>query len=110
MSRKKSSGKSFPVLLLLPADEWDELFKLSRWIEDMPDWLDLGDHAWDDIYERTHGRIDDLLVAHGLCNDSTLTCTGVETEGRKLIALLETDESMTSNQPEHRCTIRRSSK
>ena len=108
--RVGASGRpGFPKSLTLPADEWDALYKLAKWIEDAPVDVQLSDHAWDQITDQLHGPVEDLLARHALggTDDPMLMCAGVETAGRKLITLLDTEESITAGETEHRCILKR---
>lgn len=55
-----------PQTHTLSADSYDQLLALTKWIEAMPMWLELGDRAWDQITDQQAKLVnwpDDKAVA-----------------------------------------------
>jgi capsular polysaccharide biosynthesis protein len=108
--KKHRHYQKFPDSIALPVRDYDALRKLTRWVENTPDDIELDESTWDAITSRMSEAVEDYLP-----NDAYVVNVQIESEKTKqahtqagdLVALVENDESIDACLSEFHVVITR---
>lgn len=90
---KKTSPLSVPTTITLIPAAYDEILALIRWADATPASVEMSDHTWEDINSQMIGPVEASLPDVTGDDLEPCWCISVETEGDRLVAILEDGET-----------------
>lgn len=91
--KKKAPGLNKRGLrtIVLGKRTYRRIFLLTRWAEDAPDYIEMGDYAWDQIEEVWFKAIEKQLLTNEIAT--------IETNGTALVAVVEDEQGNETRVP-----------
>lgn len=93
MRRKKAPGlnKRGRRTIVLGKRVYRKIFLLTHWAEETPDYIEMGDYAWDQIEEVWFKAIEKQLLTNEIAT--------IETDGAGLVAVVEDEQGHETRVP-----------